>query len=124
MHCTYLTRLQHIKILENTYMRMYNYHMGKFEWDENKNRINIEKHAADFVDAIQIFEKPLLVFQDSRKEYSEKRYICVGHVNGRIMIVIYTERPKNIIRIISFRRANKREQKKFRAEFKNKLEAH
>jgi len=32
----------------------------RFEWDENKNRINISKHGIDFVDAIDIFKHPVL----------------------------------------------------------------
>lgn len=96
--------------------------MRKFEWDDNKNKLNITKHSVDFVDAIGIFDNQMFVWQDTRKEYAEKRYIGMGCINERAMIVIYAERPPNIIRLISCRRANRREQKKFKTALKNRLE--
>ena len=39
----------------------------KFEWNENKNRINIQKHGIDFNDAIEIFKHPLLYLEDNKE---------------------------------------------------------
>ncbi len=53
----------------------------------------------------------LLSIPDLRFDYSEHRYIGYGRIDGRLMVVVYTERLPDIIRIISFRKANYREQK-------------
>ena len=91
----------------------------QFDWDENKNQLNIEKHKADFNDAIQLFNNNLLVIPDERFNYKELRFIGYGYVNGRLMNVIYTERLPNIIRIISFRKANSREKRLYEKIIKN-----
>lgn len=83
-----------------------------FEWDDDKNKINIQKHGFDFSDAKHIFEDPYLVLEDKRKDYGEKRFIAVGWINSRLVILIYTKRKQNY-RIISLRKANEREKKKF-----------
>jgi uncharacterized DUF497 family protein len=94
----------------------------QFEWDEEKCKKNIETHGIDFVDAAEIFSAPILVFLDDRKSYGESRYIGMGEIQGRIMVIVYTERKGDVIRIISLRKANKREQSKFKKEIKNRLE--
>ena len=88
-----------------------------FEWDENKNKINIEKHHIDFNDAKIIFGKPLIVKQDSRKQYGEIRWIAIGLLNFFVVIIIYTERDDKI-RIISIRKANKKEKAIYYERFK------
>lgn len=82
----------------------------QFNWDESKNQLNIEKHGLDFEFAKQLFNTDLLVIPDNRFDYTESRYIGYGRIDGRLMVVVYTERLPDIIRIISFRKANKREQ--------------
>lgn len=92
----------------------------QFDWDKNKNLLNIEKHHADFNDAKSMFNDDLLVIPDNGVDYQEHRYIGFGYVNGRLMNVIYTERLPDIIRIISFRKANSREQRNYE-KYKNQL---
>jgi uncharacterized protein len=71
-----------------------------FEWDEEKRRHNIEKHGVDFLDAILIFENPVIEAEDSRKEYEEIRIQALGHADNEYFIVVYTWRgPRR--RIIS-----------------------
>ena len=84
----------------------------KFEWDDEKNRINIEKHSVDFNDAIDIFQNIRLTVVDKRRDYGETRKISIGKINNNICIVVYTER-KDVIRIISARKANQRERRKY-----------
>lgn len=88
----------------------------KFEWDENKNKKNIERHGIDFKDAYLIFENPLLIKIDTRKEYGEKRLIGLGLLFEVAVIIIFTKRINNI-RIISIRRANKNERKIYQEKF-------
>lgn len=92
-----------------------------FEWDEKKNKINTRKHGVDFSDAWEMFTFPMLVMSDRRKNYGETRHIGLGNIQGRIMVMVYTERKRNVIRIISLRKANKREQANFEKAIKNKL---
>ena len=91
----------------------------KYEWDEAKNAVNIENHGIDFNDAHELFEGNRLVFPDDRKEYGEKRFIVFGHINNRLVVAVYTQRPPKIIRIISLRKANNRETARFEKTIKN-----
>ncbi|MES2142544.1 MAG: BrnT family toxin [Pseudomonadota bacterium] len=47
----------------------------QFEWDEQKNTLNIQKHGIDFTDTYELFEQPILVLKDARKDYKESCYI-------------------------------------------------
>ena len=67
----------------------------------------------DFTDAREMFEHPMLVKPDTRRDYGEVRQLGFGYVQGRLMAVVFTERPPDTIRIISFRKANTREQARF-----------
>lgn len=91
----------------------------KFEWNEEKNRLNIQERGLDFADAHEIFESIMLINQDNRRNYGEDRFIGIGYLRGRVMIIVFIKREPNIIRIISLRKANKREQTKFKKSFKN-----
>ena len=80
----------------------------KFEWDEAKRQANIEKHGLDFVDAGVLFNSegaPFLVSLDVREEYGEERWIGLGLLSNRVVVVVYTEPDENTRRIISFRKA-------------------
>lgn len=88
----------------------------EFEWDEDKNRGNIEKHGIGFATASRIFEGPLVSWVDDRYEYGEVRHHSIGQVGGVIVLaVIHTDRD-GIIRIISARRANRAERKRYEEE--------
>ena len=81
----------------------------EFEWDPVKATGNIEKHAVDFDTATEIFDDPnLFVVIDSRTR-SERRYQAIGASRGVILFVAYTMRGDNVCRIISARRASRRE---------------
>ena len=84
----------------------------EFEWDLNKNQHNIEKHGIDFTDAVRVFEHPTFTVVDNRHDYGEKRIVAMGMVEDVILYVVYTVRD-DIQRIISARRANRRERKKY-----------
>jgi len=87
----------------------------KFIWDTEKNFVNINKHGIDFSDAIEMFNFPMLTSIDLRKDYGEERWVGIGFLKGIIAIIVFTEDDdKNIIRIISVRKATKNESKKFK----------
>ena len=85
------------------------------KWDENKNRQNVEKHLLDFADASEVLDAPHFVYEDNRNDYGEQRLIAVGHLRGRLVVIVYTMR-QNIYRIISMRKANAREQSAYKKQ--------
>ena len=82
-----------------------------FEWDENKEKINISKHGLDFSTAALVFrdQNRLEWFDELHSDY-EDRYITIGEINGIavVLMVVYTERG-DAIRLISARKATKQE---------------
>ncbi len=92
-----------------------------FEWDEEKNKKNIRKRGFDFADAWEIFEAPMQTALDLREDYDEARWEGIGFLGNRIVVVIFTYRSENAIRIISLRKALKHERKKFEETIRNRL---
>ena len=88
----------------------------EFEWDAMKNHRNIEKHGIDFANAVRIFENPTFEVVDNRRDYGETRVVAMGTVDEIILYVLYTTRG-GIRRIISARRANRRERRTYRESF-------
>ena len=84
----------------------------RFEWDEQKALSNLTKHAVSFVEASTVFDNLLAaIFDDEDHSANEPREVIIGHsVQGRLLVVIFTERTERVIRIISARQATKREQ--------------
>jgi uncharacterized protein len=93
----------------------------EFEWDERKNEVNIDKHGFDFADAYRIFDLPMAVELDQRSDYGEDRWIGTGMLDGRVVVVIYTEFDKDTVRIISLRKALSYERKNYEQYIKNGL---
>ena len=81
----------------------------RFEWAEAKWLENIRKHGLDFRDAHRVFEEESYTEADERYDYGEIRYYTIGILKGLIVVISHTETPK-VIRIISFRKAEKYEQ--------------
>lgn len=93
----------------------------QFEWDEAKRKANIAKHGIDFIDIPEMFGSLMLVGTDRRKEYGEIREIGFGFIRRRLMAVAFTERAPNLIRIISARKANTREEAFYQEAVADKL---
>lgn len=93
----------------------------KFEWDEVKNEANIRLHGIDFEDIRQVFDGPLIIQLDEREDYGEPRWIGTGFLIQAVVVVVYTERREDTIRIISARKANKHERAKFEKEISHRL---
>jgi len=83
-----------------------------YEWDLNKAITNIEKHGIDFADAVTAFDDLNAVTIDD-PDYDEQRFITIAmDAFGRILAVAYKWRG-DIIRLISARKATKRERKQY-----------
>ena len=87
----------------------------RFEWDEKKRLINIQKHGIDFADVPAIFEHDIVTVIDDRFEYGETRYQTLGLLKSRVIMVVHNE-SETVIRIISARKANKYEEKIYFSE--------
>lgn len=81
----------------------------EFEWDENKRLANIRKHGIDFIDVEVVFEGDTVTVEDDRFDYKEQRFITLGLLEARVIVIVHTERD-NLIRIISARKATKNEE--------------
>jgi len=77
----------------------------KFEWDDRKNQNNLAKHGFDFAGAYRIFNMPMIVELDERENYDEDRYVGIGLLEGRVVVIVYTEPDEQTVRIISLRKA-------------------
>lgn len=80
----------------------------EFTWDENKRKQNIDKHNVDFRDVVFFWDNTMLVLEDERYAYGEPRFVAIGTLYQRVMVLVYTLRD-DAVRVISFRKANARE---------------
>lgn len=89
----------------------------KFEWDDAKDRSNKKKHGVSFAEVQRLFEsgEDYLEIFDAEHSETEDRFIAIGPIDRGVVVVVYTEREENLIRIIGARFANKREQEMFRS---------
>lgn len=88
----------------------------RFEWNSAKAKDNYAKHGVSFELAEKVFKDPFAVeFLDDRQDYGEQRFVIIGMVSGHLLYVAYTE-GKDVIRIISARRATKHEQETYLQE--------
>ena len=90
----------------------------EFTWSETKRTANLKAHGLDFVDAGFVFEGVTFTFEDDRFSYSEQRYVTLGLLAGIPVSVVHTE-SESEIRIISFRKATKREAQIYFSEIQN-----
>lgn len=80
-----------------------------FAWDDAKSEAYFTGRGFDFAYAVQVFLDPGRVIQpDTRRGYGEERFQLMGTIQERVFVVVYTLRG-DAIRIISARKANKRE---------------
>jgi uncharacterized DUF497 family protein len=93
----------------------------KFEWNRQKNKANVEKHGLDFADAYRVFESPMLVKLDDREEYGEDRWIGIGLMDTRVVVIVFTEPQADTIRVISFRKATTDERRHYEQAYKDQF---
>jgi uncharacterized DUF497 family protein len=80
----------------------------KFDWDEAKAAANLAKHRVAFKGVLD-FDWDGAVFEvDSRRNYGEPRMVATSTINGRLHILVFTQRGYTV-RVISLRKANGRE---------------
>jgi uncharacterized protein len=87
----------------------------RFEWDAGKAASNLKKHGVTFDEAGTVFADPLaVIFDDEEHSEDEIREIVIGHsVFQRLLLVSFTERGDDVVRIISARKATNRERRDY-----------
>ena len=88
----------------------------EFTCNPTKNAINVRDRQLPLLAAKAMFNAGMLVREDTRKAYPERRFIGYNTIAGRLMVVVFCCPGHNHTHIISFRKANDREQKKFKAQ--------
>lgn len=84
-----------------------------FEWDSAKAEINEAKHSVSFIFATRAFDdENRITVIDNRFDYGEVRYITLARIDQRVYVLVYTIRD-SVIRLISARKANTREVKRY-----------
>ncbi|MEN8218372.1 MAG: BrnT family toxin [Pseudomonadota bacterium] len=86
-----------------------------FEWDHNKNQSNHEKHGVSFEEAQTVFyDEKAIEYYDDNHSLEEERFIMLGiGYQLRLLVVCYCIRNPHSIRIISARKATKKEAKAY-----------
>ncbi len=85
----------------------------RFEFDPAKAATNLKKHGVSFADAEGVFLDPLAIHQEDPDAEGEARFVAVGMGSaGQLLVVVYTLRGDDI-RLISARRATRREVKDY-----------
>ena len=84
-----------------------------FEWNDAKSRKNLRKRGFDFAFAARVFDQDVLEHEDTRRDYGEPRLVALGDIDGEVFVVVYTWRGTSR-RLISARRANRRERHAYR----------
>jgi hypothetical protein len=87
----------------------------RFEWNRRKAVANIRKHGVSFDEASTVFDDPLAaIFDDEAHSTAEMRELIVGHsVAGRLLLVGFTERPGEKLRLISARVVTQKERQDY-----------
>jgi uncharacterized DUF497 family protein len=96
----------------------------RFEWDPAKAASNLRKHGVSFETAVRVFTDPFLLASPERVEGGEVRWQALGSIGGfEVLLVVHTIRESDedgaeieIIRIISARRADRTERRRYERE--------
>ena len=90
--------------------------MLTFEWDDKKNKTNIEKHGISFEEAVTVFQDDeALIIVDDAHSQEEDRFVLIGFsYKANLLVVCHCYREKDsIIRIISARKADRQESEEY-----------
>lgn len=83
-----------------------------YTWNEDKLALNLKSHKVHFATAQQFEWASATIEPDTRKDYGEARFCAYGLIETRLYCLVFTSRNESI-RIISLRKANKREIKRY-----------
>ena len=88
--------------------------MISFEWDASKAADNLKKHGIHFADAVGVFEDDNAITVEDCDAEGEQRFCTIGcDFTFKILLVVYTYRYENTIRLISARKATRKEREQY-----------
>ena len=85
---------------------------GLYTYDSAKAAANLAKHKVSFAEAELFDWETALVVEDDRMDYGERRYVSIGLIRGRAHVMVFTRRD-TAVRLISLRKANRRESRRY-----------
>jgi uncharacterized DUF497 family protein len=88
----------------------------RLTYDPSKRQKTLVERGLDFEDALFVFEGPTVEIEDARKDYGERRILCYGRLEDRLVVVGYTPRGADR-HVFSMRKANDREQARLASYF-------
>ena len=96
-----------------------------FEWDDEKdkaNRANRKRHGLSFEEVVELFTSGVdfLDIYDENHSEAEDRFIAIGSIHSGVVVVVYTERQDDVVRIVSARSATKKEIQLFHKHLEGK----
>ena len=96
----------------------------QFEWDPDKDHANQAKHGVSFEEASELFSngEDFLEVYDAANSIDEDRFIAIGSTSSGVLVVVYTERREDVIRILSARKASRAEQQRLKNYWRGKHE--
>jgi uncharacterized DUF497 family protein len=84
----------------------------RITFDPRKRERTLAERGIDFADAVEVFAGDTLNYVDDRRDYGERRIVTIGTFRGRMVVIVWTERG-DARHVISMRKANDREKRKF-----------
>ena len=95
----------------------------EFAWDSEKDRANRNKHGIAFSAVVAVFDAgdAALEVYDAVHSLAQERFITIGPVGSRIVVVSWTEQPPGVIRIISARHTTPRERRLYHRHLEDLL---
>lgn len=81
----------------------------RYTWHEPKRQTTLSQRGLDFASAEDLFAGPTFTFEDDREDYGEERWVTLGLLRSKVVVIVHTE-TEDEIRIISMREADRDEQ--------------
>ena len=81
----------------------------RFTWHEPKRQVTRHRRGLDFADAELVFAGPTFSFEDDREDYGEQRWVTLGVLRDKVLVIVHTE-SEDEIHVISMREADRDEQ--------------
>ena len=88
------------------------------KWDPTKDEANLAKHGLSFTEAAELFRSDVdyLEIYDHEHSVEEDRFIAIGPIKRGVIVVVYTERDDDVLRIINARMATRNERRQLEAK--------
>jgi len=80
----------------------------RYTWHEPKRQSTLVRRGLDFALAEQVFAGPTFTFEDDRRDYGEERWVTLGMLRGKVVVIVHTE-TEDEIHVISMREAERDE---------------